>query len=65
MKGDGEGREAEMGNPMASTGYIRICEAAECLGVCTQTLRRWDAAGRLRALRHPMTGFRYYRRAEL
>lgn len=36
--------------------------SAELLGVSEQTLRRWDKAGKLRAARHPMNGYRLYTR---
>jgi hypothetical protein len=29
------------------TTYVRIGIAASMLGVCTRTIRRWDAAGRI------------------
>jgi excisionase family DNA binding protein len=45
--------------------YLTISEAAEYLGVSTQTLRRWDASGKLRPVRHPASEYRYYRRTDL
>ena len=39
---------------------LTIKAAAEVLGVSEQTLRRWDRAGKLRAKRHPMNGYRLY-----
>jgi excisionase family DNA binding protein len=45
--------------------WLSISEAAELLGVSSQTLRRWDRAGKLRARRHPVNGYRIYLRAEL
>lgn len=45
--------------------YLRIGEAAEYVGVSSQTLRRWDQEGRISALRHPSNGYRYYRRPDL
>lgn len=41
---------------------LTIKAAAELLGVSEQTLRRWDKAGKLRARRHPMNGYRLYPR---
>lgn len=41
---------------------LTIKAAAEVLGVSEQTLRRWDRAGKLRAKRHPMNGYRLYPR---
>ncbi len=45
--------------------YLTIRDAAEYLGVSSQTLRRWDATGKLRPVRHPASGYRYYRRTDL
>jgi DNA repair protein RadD len=45
--------------------FLRVGEAAEYLGVSAQTLRRWDAEGRLSAVRRPGSNYRYYRRADL
>jgi len=44
---------------------LTIKAAAELLGVSEQTLRRWDEAGKLRARRHPMNGYRLYPREEV
>ena len=45
--------------------YLTVGDAASYLGVANCTLRRWDAAGKLKARRHPVTGFRLYLREEL
>jgi len=45
--------------------YLTIQEAAVYLGVSAQTLRRWDAAGKLRPVRHPASRYRFYRRTDL
>ena len=45
--------------------YLTVGDAASYLGVASCTLRRWDAAGKLTARRHPMTGFRLYLKEEL
>lgn len=46
-------------------GLMNIREAAELLGVSQQTLRRWDRAGKFRARRHPISGYRVYTRAQV
>lgn len=46
-------------------GLLTIKAAAEMLGVSEQTLRRWDKAGKLRAKRHPMNGYRLYPRRQV
>ena len=45
--------------------YLTIGGAAELLGVSISTLRNWDRAGKLLALRHPINGYRLYERAAL
>src|SRR5690348_2752151 len=52
-------------NLLASRDYLKIQEAAEALGVSEQTLRNWDKAGKLRAHRHPINGYRLYRASDL
>jgi excisionase family DNA binding protein len=44
---------------------LTIKAAAEVLNVSEQTLRRWDKAGKLRAKRHPMNGYRIYFRRQI
>ncbi len=44
---------------------VTIAEAAEILGVAAVTLRRWDESGKLKARRHPMSGYRIYRVKDL
>jgi excisionase family DNA binding protein len=48
-----------------NSDLLTIKAAAELLGVSEQTLRRWDEAGKLRARRHPMNGYRLYPREEV
>lgn len=45
--------------------YMSLKEAAEYIGVSSQTLRRWDTAGKLKSIRHPSSGYRHYKRADL
>ncbi|MCB9688723.1 MAG: MerR family DNA-binding transcriptional regulator [Alphaproteobacteria bacterium] len=40
--------------------WLTIAEAAREAGVSTATLRRWDREGRVRAVRHPVSGYRLY-----
>ncbi len=45
---------------------VTIKEAAEILGVCEMTLRRWDKAGKFSPHhRHPLSGYRLYKRADV
>ena len=41
-------------------GFYSVSEAARKLGVCTETIRRWDNEGKLKASRNPMNNYRVY-----
>jgi DNA repair protein RadD len=45
--------------------YLTVQQAAKYVGVSAQTLRRWDAEGKVRSVRHPGNDYRYYKRADL
>ena len=45
--------------------YLRIKEAAEFLGVARNTLRNWEASGKLRVFRHPMNNYRLFKVGDL
>ena len=45
--------------------YLQIKAAAAFLGVSVGTLRNWERAGKLVAYRHPINGYRLYRKADL
>lgn len=45
--------------------YLTVGEAAEKLGVSRSTLRNWDKANKLKPYRHPVNGYRLYRRTDL
>lgn len=45
--------------------YIHITKAAKYLGVCINTLRNWEAHGKLRVHRNPMNGYRLYKVSDL
>lgn len=40
--------------------YLTIGQAANKLGVSSETLRRWDNSGKFISLRHPMNNYRVY-----
>ncbi len=44
---------------------LRISEAADYLGVSSNTLRNWENAGKIVAHRHPVNGYRLFKREEL
>lgn len=45
--------------------FLRISEAAEYLGVSPNTLRNWENAGKIVAHRHPVNGYRLFKKGEL
>jgi MerR HTH family regulatory protein len=45
-----------------SSDPLTIKDAAAIIGVSEMTLRRWDAAGKFKARRHPVNGYRLYDR---
>jgi excisionase family DNA binding protein len=45
--------------------YMRIKEAAEFLGVSQGTLRNWGRNGKISTHRHPINGYRLYRKTDL
>jgi excisionase family DNA binding protein len=45
--------------------FLRVSDAAKYLGVSASTLRNWDQAGKLTAVRHPVNGYRLYRLEDL
>lgn len=47
------------------SGYLRISEAAEYLGVSPNTLRNWVNAGKVAAIRHPVNEYRLFNREDL
>ena len=45
--------------------FLRISEAAEYLGVSANTLRNWENAGKIAAHRHPVNGYRLFKKEDL
>jgi excisionase family DNA binding protein len=45
--------------------FVTIKQASELLGVSPSTLRNWDRSGKVKAWRHPLNGYRLYRRRQL
>lgn len=45
--------------------YLKIQEAAEFLGISSQTLRNWDKNKKLISYRHPVNHYRLYRISDL
>jgi len=48
-----------------SPNFLSLAQAAEYVGVSRDTLRRWDAADKLKPVRRPGSGYRFYRRSDL
>jgi excisionase family DNA binding protein len=48
-----------------SPDFLTLAEAADYIGVSKDTLRRWDASDRLKSVRRPGSGYRFYRRPDL
>src|SRR5690349_240407 len=42
--------------------YLKIKAAAAFLGVSVNTLRNWERAGKLATYRHPINGYRLYKK---
>lgn len=51
--------------PKGGPDILTIKEAAEILGVCEMTLRRWDRSGKFSPRRHPINSYRVYSRADV
>lgn len=45
--------------------YVQIKAAATLLGVSVNTLRNWERAGKISVYRHPINGYRLYKRSDL
>ena len=45
--------------------YMRIKQAAEYLGVCQNTLRNWEASGKIPVRRHPLNNYRLFKVSDL
>ncbi len=45
--------------------YYSLSEASEVLGKSKETLRRWDRAGKLSAVREPISNYRVYKKEQL
>jgi DNA (cytosine-5)-methyltransferase 1 len=45
--------------------FVTVNQAAEILGVAPNTIRAWGAARKIPEYRHPLNGYRLYKRADL
>ena len=44
---------------------LSLSEVADMLSISKETLRRWDATGKLVSVRHPINGYRMYKKSDL
>jgi MerR family transcriptional regulator, copper efflux regulator len=51
--------------PVKLSDFLTVADAAEVLGVSPSTLRHWDRTDKLKCVRHPVNGYRLYRRTDL
>ncbi len=51
--------------PLHGPDVLTISEAAQALGISEVTLRRWEAAGKVPCHRHPVTGWRLFKRGDV
>ena len=49
----------------ATDEYLLVKQAAELLGVSTNTVRAWASSGKLQEYRHPMNNYRLYKKSEV
>jgi len=47
------------------TEFVLVKKAAELLGVCPNTIRSWGAEGKLTEHRHPINGYRMFKREDI
>jgi len=45
--------------------YLTVREVAKLLGVTPLTVRNWDKAGKLKALRNPINNYRVYKASDI
>ncbi len=45
--------------------YLQIKAAAGFLGVSVNTMRNWERTGKLATYRHPINGYRLYKKSDL
>ncbi|MEX1223676.1 MAG: helix-turn-helix domain-containing protein [Pirellulales bacterium] len=50
---------------LKQSGYLRVKQAAQLLGVSPNTVRAWGADGKIPEYRHPVNNYRLYKQEEL
>lgn len=54
-----------LGKDYNDENLLTVSDAAAFLGISAKTLRRWDSAGVLIPVRHPVTKYRLYKKSQL
>ncbi len=50
---------------MKGDDYLLVSEAAEFLGVASNTVRKWAADGKLKEYRHPVNNYRLFKKLDV
>ena len=50
---------------MPQRDFMQVKQAATLLQVAPNTIRAWGASGKIPEYRHPLNGYRLYRRSDL
>ena len=50
---------------MKGDDYLLVSEAAEFLGVASNTVRKWAADGKLKEYRHPVNNYRLFKESDV
>lgn len=50
---------------ITKTKFLTVKEAAESLGVSSNTVRAWGASGKLPEYRHPLNNYRLFRHEDV
>ena len=50
---------------MSARNFLLVKQAAALLQVAPNTIRSWGAMGKIPEFRHPINGYRLYRKADL
>jgi excisionase family DNA binding protein len=45
--------------------YLKVTEAAKYLGISSNTLRNWEASGKITVYRNPINGYRLFKPEDL
>lgn len=57
--------ELRKANAMKLDDYVQIKVASALLGVSMNTMRNWERTGKIATYRHPVNGYRLYKKSDL